>query len=115
MKDPESLPELLDPVNDFFWNNDQYETEALQEASAHLQKTLDAKYVPADLNKVIWTCRHLTKDKNVNCMPYCANKNIFLMAPWGHGEMNLIILNLKNGLYLSIYHELLFQKFMSTL
>ena len=30
MKDPESFPDLLDPVNDFFWNNDQYETEALQ-------------------------------------------------------------------------------------
>ena len=38
MKDPESLFNLLDPVNDFFWSNDHYETEALQEASAHLQK-----------------------------------------------------------------------------
>ena len=63
MKDPESFPELLDPVNDFFWNNDQYETEALQEASAHLQKILDAKYALADLDEVIRTCRHLTKDK----------------------------------------------------
>ena len=33
MKDPKSLPDLLDPVNDFFWNNNQYETEVLQEAS----------------------------------------------------------------------------------
>ena len=33
MKDPESLPDLLDPINDFFWNNDQYETEVLHEAS----------------------------------------------------------------------------------
>ena len=44
MKDPESFPDLLDPINDFFWSNDLYETEALQEASAHLQKILDAKY-----------------------------------------------------------------------
>ena len=36
MKDPESLLDLLDPLNDFFWNNDQYETEALQETSIHL-------------------------------------------------------------------------------
>ena len=63
MKDPESLPDLLDPVNDFFWSNDLYKTEALQEASAHLQKILDAKYVPADLDQVVWTCRHLTEDE----------------------------------------------------
>ena len=53
MKDPESLPDLLDPVNDFFWSNNLYETEALQEASTHLQKILDAKYTPADLNAVV--------------------------------------------------------------
>ena len=63
MKDPESLPDLLDPVNDFFWSNDHYETEALQEASAHLQKILDAKYMPADLNEVVWACGHLTEDE----------------------------------------------------
>ena len=40
MKDPESFPDLLDPVNDFFWSNNLYKTEALQEASAHLQKIL---------------------------------------------------------------------------
>ena len=34
MKDPESLPDLLDPVNDFFWSNNLYETEALQEATS---------------------------------------------------------------------------------
>ena len=37
MKDPESLPDLLDPINDFFWSTNLYETEVLQEASAHLQ------------------------------------------------------------------------------
>ena len=63
MKDPESLPDLLDPVNDFFWNNDHYETEALQEASIHLQKILDAKYALADLNAVVQVCRHLTEDE----------------------------------------------------
>ena len=70
MKDPESFPQLLDPVNDFFWNSNQYKTEGLQEASAHLQKILDAKYSPADLDNIIQTCGHLTEDKNINCMPY---------------------------------------------
>ena len=32
-----SLPDLLDPENDFFWSNNLYKTEALQEASTHLQ------------------------------------------------------------------------------
>ena len=63
MKDPESLLDLLDPVNDFFWNNAQYETEALHEASIHLQKILDAKYDPADLYMVVQVCRHLTEDE----------------------------------------------------
>ena len=63
MKDPESFSNLLDPVNDFFWSNDLYETEALQEASAHLQKILNAKYVPVNLDEVIWMCGHLTNDE----------------------------------------------------
>ena len=63
MKEPESLADLLDPINDFFWSNDHYKTEALQEASAHLQKILDAKYTPADLNAVVQACRHLSDDE----------------------------------------------------
>ena len=64
MKDPESFPDLMDPINDFFWSNgDYYETEALQEASARLQKIRNAKYVPADLDKVVQTCGHLTDNK----------------------------------------------------
>ena len=63
MKDPESLVELLDPINDFFWSNNHYKMEALQEASACLQKILDAKYAPADLNAVIQVCRYLSDDK----------------------------------------------------
>ena len=63
MKDPESLLDLLDPVNDFFWSNDHYETQALQEASAHLQKILDVKHALADLDTVIQACRHLTEDE----------------------------------------------------
>ena len=65
MKDPESLPELLDPVNDFFWSKDLYKTEVLQEDSAHLQKILNAKYAPADLNAVVQACRHLSEDEKI--------------------------------------------------
>ena len=80
MKDPESLVDLLDPINDFFWSNNHYETEALQEASTHLQKILDAKYALADLNAVIQACRHLSDDEKTSCMLYLRNTSIFLMA-----------------------------------
>ena len=69
MKDPESLPDLLDPVNDFFWSNNLYKTEALQEASTHLQKIPDAKYTPADLNAVIQACRYLKEDEKSRKIP----------------------------------------------
>ena len=51
MKDPESFPDLLDPINDFFWSKDLYKTEALQEASAHLQnqRTSTRSYGCADI------------------------------------------------------------------
>ena len=76
MKDPESLPDLLDAVNDFFWNNDQYKTEALQEASIRLQKILNAKYILADLDAVVQAWRHLTKDKKhqLHAIVKCAHQ-----------------------------------------
>ena len=46
----------------FFWSNDLHETEALQEASTHLQKILNMKYALADLITVVQACRHLTED-----------------------------------------------------
>ena len=70
MKDPESFLDLFDPINDIFWSNNDYKTKALQEASAHLQKILDAKYVPADLDKVIWMCGHLTNDEKHQLQHY---------------------------------------------
>ena len=79
IKDPESFLDLLDPVNDFFWSNDHYKTEALQEASTHLQKIWNAKYAPEDLNKVIWTCRHITNDEKTStaCTVECIWSSIW--------------------------------------
>ena len=93
MKDPESLLELLDPVNDFFWSTDQYETEA--GASAHVQKILDAKYMPADLNEVVQMCRHLIEDEKCQLHALlCKYKHPFdgTLGTW-HNEP--LILNLK--------------------
>ena len=65
MKDPESLADLLDPINAFFWSNNHYETKVFQEASARLQKILNMKYAPADLNAVVQACRHLSEDEKI--------------------------------------------------
>ena len=95
IKDPKSLLDILDPVNDFFWSNDHYETEALQEASACLQKILDATYTPADLDVVVQACRR-------NCMLYLANTNIYLMALWERNNKPYNI-ELKEGA--KLYHS----------
>jgi hypothetical protein len=63
MKDPDTLLDLLDPVNDFYWNEDLNLMEALQEASAHLKKILDAKYEAADLDKVVRACEYLDSNE----------------------------------------------------
>ena len=39
--------------------------QVLQEASAHLQKILNMKYAPVDLNAVVQVCRHLSEDKKI--------------------------------------------------
>ena len=97
MKDPESLPDLLDPVNDFFWSNDLYETEVLQEASTRLQKILDAKYTPADLNAVIQACRHLTEDEKSQLHALLSKyKHVFdgTLGTWNNEPYNI---KLKEG------------------
>ena len=92
MKDPESFPELLDPINDFFWSNDLYKTEALQEASAHLQKILDAKYAPADLNAVVL----MEDEKSQLHALLCKHEHLFdgTLGTWNNKPYNI---KLKEG------------------
>ena len=115
MKDPESLADLLDPINDFFWSNDHYKTEALQEASAHLQKILDVKYAPADLNAVVQACSHLSDDEK--------NQLHALLKKYEHlfdctlGTLNNKPYNIELKEGAKPYHScpFLFRKFTSTL
>ena len=81
----------------FFWSNNHYETEVLQEASAHLLKILDAKYVPADLNAVIQACRHLTEDEKSQLHALlCKYKHLFdgTLGTWNNEPYNI---KLKEG------------------
>ena len=115
MKDPESLLDILDPVNDFLRNSNQYETEVLHEASIHLQKILDAKYEPADLVKVVWACKHLTEDEKHQLHSLlCKSEFLFdgTLGTWKNEPYNI---ELKEGLSHIIVDLSLFQKFMSAL
>jgi hypothetical protein len=43
------FPDILSPINDFYWHEEILESQALNEASSHLMKILDVKYEPANL------------------------------------------------------------------
>jgi hypothetical protein len=43
------------------------ESQALNEASLHL-KILDAKYEPANIDKIVWECEYLTVDKQMQLL-----------------------------------------------
>ena len=74
-----------------------YETEALQEASTHLQKILDVKYAPVDLNAVIQACRHLTEDEKSQLHALlCKYEHLFdgTLGTWNNKPYNI---ELKEG------------------
>jgi hypothetical protein len=49
MRHYEMFPDILSPINDFYWHEEILESQALNEASSHLMKILDVKYEPANL------------------------------------------------------------------
>jgi hypothetical protein len=52
-------------INEFYWHKELYESQALNDATSHLKKILDAKYEPADLKQITQNCTHLTGDEQV--------------------------------------------------
>ena len=63
MKDYKDFSDILSPENEFYWHEEAYESEALNDASSRLKKILDAKYEPADLDKIARDCEYLTDDE----------------------------------------------------
>jgi hypothetical protein len=59
MKEYEDLLDINSPINEFYWHEEIYESQALIEASSHLKKIIDTKYEPADLNKIARNCDYL--------------------------------------------------------
>ena len=95
MKNPKSLPDLLDPVNDFsgamiFMRQRCFKkllliSRKFSMQSMHQQTSMQL-YRHADISQ---------KMKNPSCMLYLPTMNISSMALWEHGITNPIILNLR--------------------
>jgi hypothetical protein len=66
MKDYEDLFDINSPLIEFYWHEESYESQALNDAS--LKKILDAKYEPADLNKIARNCDYLTDDEQMQLL-----------------------------------------------
>jgi hypothetical protein len=68
MRDYETFLDTLSPINDFYWHKEILESQALNEASSHLKKILDAEYEPANLNKIVQECEYLTVDEQMQLL-----------------------------------------------
>ena len=68
MKEYEDLLDILSPINEFYWHEEIYESQALNEASSRLKKILDAKYEPAYLDKIARYCDYLTDNKQTQLL-----------------------------------------------
>jgi hypothetical protein len=79
MKEDKDLSYINSPINEFYWHEESYESQALNDASSHLKKILDVKYEPANLNKIACNCDYLT-DEQMHYYHYYISTNIYLMA-----------------------------------
>jgi hypothetical protein len=68
MKEYEDLSDINSPINEFYWHEETYESQALNDASSHLKKILDMKYEPADLDKIARNCDYLTDNKQTQLL-----------------------------------------------
>jgi hypothetical protein len=68
MKEYEDLLDINSPINKFYWHEEIYESQALNDASSRLKKILDVKYEPADLDKIACNCDYLTNDEQTQLL-----------------------------------------------
>jgi hypothetical protein len=68
MKEYKDLLDINSPINEFYWHEEIYESQALIEASSCLKKILDAKYEPADLDKIAHNCDYLTDNEQMQLL-----------------------------------------------
>jgi hypothetical protein len=68
MKEYKDLFDINSPINECYWHKESYESQALNDASSHLAKILDAKYEPADLDTIARNCDYLTDNEQMQLL-----------------------------------------------
>jgi hypothetical protein len=68
MRDYGMFLDTLSPINDFYWYKEILESQVLNEASSHLNKILDTKYEPADLDKIVQECEYITVNEQMQSL-----------------------------------------------
>jgi hypothetical protein len=68
MKEYQDLFDINSPINEFYWHEESYESQALNDASSCLKKILDTKYEPADLDKIARNYDYLTDDEQTQLL-----------------------------------------------
>jgi hypothetical protein len=69
MKEYKDLFDINSPINDFYWHEEIYESQGLNDASSRLiKKILEMQYKPADLDKIARNCDYLTDDEQMQLL-----------------------------------------------
>ena len=92
MKDPDILSCLTMPENDFYWHKEALESQALNDATSRIKKILDAKYEPANLEKIMRDCKHLTEDEQASLLALlCKFESLFdgMLGIWHDKPYNI--------------------------
>ena len=107
MKDPESLLDLLDPVNDFSGI-----TINMRQKHSMRLLSISRKFLMQSMNRrtLMQSYRHADislKMRNVIYMPYFINMNIYLMVLWGHdGRMITLKIELEQLIKLGVLKQI---------
>jgi hypothetical protein len=92
MKEYKDLLDINSPINEFYWHEEIYESQALIDASSRLKKILDAKYEPADLDKIARNCDYLTDDEQTQLLSLlCKYQHLFdgSLGTWNAKPYNI--------------------------
>jgi hypothetical protein len=68
MKEYKDLLDINSPINEFYWHEEIYGSQALNDASSHLKKILDMKFELADLDIIACNCDYLTDDEQMQLL-----------------------------------------------
>jgi hypothetical protein len=68
MKEYKDLFDINSPINEFYWYEESYESQAFNDASSRLKKILDAIYEPADVDKIARNCDYLTDNEQMQLL-----------------------------------------------